>query len=618
LFNLVRPRYWYLAIFDGVLSVLAVWLAVSLRNEEWFIVKTQSYPIFLLAAIGLPLCLALRQCYNSLDLTFSYENVRALIGAISLFAVLFVTGCITLYPTGVPRSVGLIQPMIVSLILIPPRIFLLLLDSGSRVPGGGQQSNVFIYGAGSAGRFLLSSLRHTNTKVRGFIDDDPKKVGGRFHDLRVFAADNLPFIDDSAGVDIILAMPSIDGQRRSVIYEKLTAKGYKVLTVPTLVQLGYSLSNINQIRQIEVEDLLDREVVQPDRLLMRSVVEGRSVLITGGGGSIGSELARQVLRLNPRRLIVFDHSEFALFQIHQQVTNAAQVLGVEIDPVLGSVTSSSDLESVFANHAVDIVFHAAAYKHVHLLEQNVHSGVYNNVVGTKRVVDACLKHSVSKMVLISTDKAVKPSSVMGISKRIAELVVEVARLDAERSGSEVSFSIVRFGNVLGSNGSVVPIFREQIANGGPVTVTSPEVTRYFMTIPEAAALVIQAAGLRSKACLFVLDMGKPVSILSLAETIIAMAGKKVTFSLPKSAGEVQVKFTGLKPGEKLHEDLFFREEDITTTSHPSILEAPPPVHKTNIRELLTNLISDIECAADSGCEHQWSDILSRAIAQVDG
>ena len=603
MFYLSGIRYWYLAIFDGMLSVLAVWVAVSLRNEEWFIVNTQSYPIFLLAAIGLPLCLALRRCYSSLDLTFSYENVRALIGAISLFAVLFVTGCIAFYPTGVPRSVGLIQPMIVSLFLIPPRILLTLLDGRSRGFNGHRQSSVFIYGAGSAGRFLLSSLRHTHAKVIGFIDDDPKKIGGRFHNLRVFAPDKLPFIDDSAGVDIILAMPSIDGQRRSAIYEKLYLKGYRVLTVPTLVQLDYSLSRIDQIRHIEIEDLLNREVVQPDRSLMRSVVEGHCVLITGGGGSIGSELARQILKLNPRRLLIFDHSEFALFQIHQQLMNAAGVLGVKIDPVLGSVTSSSDLESVFSNHSVDVVFHAAAYKHVHLLERNVLSGVYNNVVGTKCVVDACLKHSVSKMVLISTDKAVKPSSVMGMSKRIAELVVESARFDKECSGT--SFSIVRFGNVLGSNGSVVPIFREQVTNGGPVTVTSPEVTRYFMTIPEAASLVIQAAGLRGTSCLFVLDMGEPVSILSLAERIITMTGKKVTFSSPKSDGEIQVKFTGLKPGEKLHEDLFFTEQGISTTSHPRILEASPSVHRTNVQELLTKLISDIERAEKYGSKPQY-------------
>ena len=600
-----------------MLSVLAVWLAVSLRNEEWYIVNTQSYPIFLLAAIGLPLCLALRRCYHGLDLTFSYENVRALIGAVSLFAVLFLTGCITLYPTGVPRSVGLIQPMIISLFLIPPRVLLTLLDSKPRDLDSHRQSSVFIYGAGSAGRFLLSSLRHTQTKVIGFIDDDPKKIGGRFHHLKVFAPDNLPVLNEPRAVDVILAMPSIDGQRRSIIYDKLYAKGYQVLTVPTLVQMDYSLSRIDQIRHIEIEDLLDREVVQPDRLLMKSVVEGRRILITGGGGSIGSELARQIINLNPQRLFIFDHSEFALFEIHQQLISAAQHLGVEIDPVLGSVTSSNDLESVFAKHSVDVVFHAAAYKHVHLLERNVFSGVYNNVVGTKSVVDACLKHSVSKMVLISTDKAVKPSSVMGMSKRIAELVVDSARFSTEPSMT--SFSIVRFGNVLGSNGSVVPIFREQITNGGPVTVTSPEVTRYFMTIPEAASLVIQAAGLRGKSCLFVLDMGEPVSILSLAERIIAMAGKNVTFSLPKSDREIQVKFTGLKPGEKLHEDLFLAEESITTTSHPRILAAPPSVHRKNTSELLTKLISDIERAEKYDYdESQWSNILSRTIEQVDG
>ena len=614
--DLAGVRHWYLAIFDGLLSVLAVWVAVSLRNEEWFIVNTQSYPIFLLAAVGLPLCLVLRQCYSGLDLTFSYENVRALIGALSLFAVLFLTGCITFYPTGVPRSVGLIQPMIVSLFLIPPRILLTLLDSRSRGFDGHQQSSVFIYGAGSAGRFLLSSLRHTHTRVIGFIDDDPKKIGGRFHHLKVFAPDNLPIVNDVRAVDVILAMPSIDGQRRSVIYDKLSEKGYQVLTVPTLVQMDYSLSRIDQIRHIEIEDLLDREVVQPDRSLMRSVVEGYSVLITGSGGSIGSELARQIINLNPQRLFIFDHSEFALFKIHQELMSAAQHLGIEIDPVLGSVTSSSDLESVFAKHSVDVVFHAAAYKHVHLLERNVLSGVYNNVVGTKCVVDACLKHSVSKMVLISTDKAVKPSSVMGMSKRIAELVVDSACSGAEGSGT--SFSIVRFGNVLGSNGSVVPIFREQVTSGGPVTVTSPEVTRYFMTIPEAASLVIQAAGLKGKSYLFVLDMEKPVSILSLAERIIAMAGKKVTFSSPKSDSEIQIKFTGLKPGEKLHEDLFLAEEAVTTTSHPRILAAPPSAHRTNKNELLTKLISEIERAKDTTYDSQWSDILSTTIEQIDG
>ena len=615
LLSFVRARYWYLSIVDGAVSILAVWLATSLRNEEWFIVTPRSYPILFFAGIGLPACLALRRCYSALDLAFSYQNAKAHLVAVGLYAVLFLTCCIMLYPTDIPRSVGLIQPMLVALFVVPPRLLMSWLDRVPRTSVSLTRARVFIYGAGSAGRFVLSSLRHNRTEVVGFIDDDPAKIGGVFHQVPVMASDHLPIATDAVVSEVILAIPSISGQRRGQIYDQLSAKGYSVMTVPTLVELDSSTSRIDQIRRVQIEDLLEREVVQPDRMLMRSVVEGQSVLITGAGGSIGSELSRQILKLNPHRLILFDHSEFQLFQIHQELVNVRLSKSVKIDPVLGSVTSAGDLGLVFEGLSVDVVFHAAAYKHVHLLERNDFSGLFNNVIGTKRLVDACLAHTVSKMVLVSTDKAVRPSSVMGMSKRVAEVVVEFARRSAECRG--IKFSVVRFGNVLGSNGSVVPIFREQIAAGGPVTVTDPGVTRYFMTIPEAASLVIQAAGIQGESCLFVLDMGDPLSIQSLARSLIEMAGKVVTFSKPRSDGEIQIKFIGLKPGEKMHEDLFANADGVRATSHPRILEAPRSDLPLEMEEALTALISDIERQEQYGQGPNWSQTLSRFIEQLD-
>jgi FlaA1/EpsC-like NDP-sugar epimerase len=449
---------------------------------------------------------------------------------------------------------------------------------------------VIIYGAGEAGIQLGHALRYGHKfKPVAFVDDSKHLHGSRVLGLPVRSPKNLSvMVERYACVAVLLAMPSASRGRRSEILRSIEPLGTKVLVVPGLNDLVDGTHRVDELREIDIEDLLERDTVAPDQSLLKRRVTGLSVMVTGGGGSIGSELCRQILSLRAKRLVVFDHSEFALYEIKEELE--AVNSETEVVTVLGTVLDRHIMSDTMSRLDVDTVFHAAAYKHVDLVEENVISGVRNIVFGTDATAAAAAEAAVSHFVLISTDKAVRPAGVMGGSKRLAELVIQAAALEFE----SVRFGIVRFGNVLNSSGSVVPKFRKQIRSGGPVIVRDRNAMRFFMTIPEAAELVIQAGSMAQGGEIFLLDMGRLVLIETLAKRMIRLSGYEVRDDANPN-GDINIKITQSLRGEKVREELLI-DEDAVATEHPRIMRDPDMLrHPERVREILRQL--DAACAA---------------------
>lgn len=442
---------------------------------------------------------------------------------------------------------------------------------GHRLEGKG--TPVAIYGAGSAGQQLATALtRGHEFRPVAFIDDHPDLHRRFLSGLRVYAPRDVERLQRRGVRRVLLAIPSITRQRRKQILEDLGQHAMSVMVMPRVDELAHGSQRIDDLREVQIEDLLGRDPVKPDVELMRAFNTGKNVLITGGGGSIGAELARQVLQLGARKLVLLDISEYALYEIERQLLALQRDTAngrphVDIVPVLGSVMDGKLLRELIARHGIQTVYHAAAYKHVPLVQSNAIAGIRNNLFGTQMAVEAAAECGVGHFVLVSTDKAVRPTNVMGASKRAAELVVQ----QAAARHPEMRTSIVRFGNVLASSGSVIPLFKQQLAEGGPITVTHPHVTRYFMTIPEAAELVIQAGAMGQHGEVFLLEMGEPVKIIDLARRLIQLAGLQ-----PKDPatgeGDIAITYTGLRPGEKMVEELLV-DGNSSPTGHPRIFRA---------------------------------------------
>jgi FlaA1/EpsC-like NDP-sugar epimerase len=433
----------------------------------------------------------------------------------------------------------------------------------------GRRRPVVIYGAGGAGIQAAASLINAGEYLPlAFVDDDPVRRGELLQGLPVLDRRGLQELLERRRIHtVLLAMPSASRRRRMDVVRFLEPFGVKVKTVPALADIIQGKARIEELRDVVIEELLGRDPVTPRQELLEVAVKGKNVLVSGAGGSIGSELCRQLLKLRPARLVLLEVSEIALYSMEQELRALCGRRSIELIAVLGSVTDRALVASVMTRHAIQTVYHAAAYKHVPIVEHNVCSGVRNNVVGTQVMAEAAEKAGAERFILISTDKAVRPTNVMGASKRMAELVLQAI---ADR-GSQTVFTMVRFGNVLGSSGSVVPLFREQIRQGGPVTVTHPDVIRYFMTIPEAAQLVIQAGAMANGGEVFVLDMGEPVRIYDLACTMIGLMGMSLK-DADHPEGDIEIRFTGLRAGEKLYEELLIGD-DSSGTDHPAILRA---------------------------------------------
>ena len=471
---------------------------------------------------------------------------------------------------GVPRSVPVLYGMFGLVLVTGVRFaarWLLWLPLRRRFPEG----QVLIYGAGGAGRQLAGSLRAGRGRFpAGFLDDDPSLAGTDVDGLRVYAPGDLSELVDRFDIqEVIVCLPSSSAARRREVVQWLERFPVRVRMLPALSDIASGRHLVSLVREVDIGDLLGRDPVRPDPELLAGSVRGKVVLVTGAGGSIGSELCRQIITLAPATLVMVDASEAALYEIDRRIRPAG---GERVHACLGTVEDATLLARLFRQHRIQTVYHAAAHKHVPLVELNPLEGVANNILGTRELVEAALAHEVESFVLISTDKAVRPTNVMGASKRWAELIVLDA---ARRAGRRGRYSAVRFGNVLGSSGSVIPLFREQIASGGPVTVTHPQVNRYFMSVHEAVELVIQAATLAQGGEIFLLEMGEPVKIADLAERMIRLAGLEVRDEAHPE-GDIAIEFTGLRPGEKLFEELWVAEDTVVGTPHSKVMKVMAP------------------------------------------
>ena len=556
---------------DIFLALFATWLALTLRLEQlnWpFGAQRWVYGLAPLLSIPIFVKFGL---YRAIFRYTGQAALQATAKAILLYALLLSAALFWTHWPGVPRSLGVLQPLIFLFLVGGSRAWarFWLADVGhSSVM---QSGRLLIYGAGAAGAQTAAALQlSAQYCVVGFVDDDVAKIGRSVNGIPVYAPARIRSVVASQGVtDILLAMPSASRERRNAILESLRDLPVHVRTLPGLSDLASGRVTVQDFHELEIEDLLGREPVPPRTDLLAQDLTGQVVLVTGAGGSIGSELTRQILQQRPRQLLLFEHNEFGLYAIHQelQAICLAAGLSVELVPLLGSIANPHRLKAVFSTYQPATVYHAAAYKHVPMVEDNPGEGVRNNVLGTLNLAQAAATHGARRFVLISTDKAVRPTNVMGATKRMAELVLQA--LAAQIPGT--TFCMVRFGNVLGSSGSVVPLFRKQLAAGGPLTVTHAEVTRYFMTIPEAAQLVLQAGAMGQGGDVFLLDMGQPVKIVDLARRMIELSGLRVR-DAAHPGGDIEIAITGLRPGEKLYEELLIGDNP-EPTSHPRIMKA---------------------------------------------
>lgn len=447
------------------------------------------------------------------------------------------------------------------------------------------RKRVAIYGAGLAGQQIAAALNRSDDYLPVcFIDDKRSLQGQSLSGLKIYAPHRAAAKLGKFGIEeVLLAMPSVGRARKKEIIESFDTADVKIMELPGVTQLVDGKVKVSDIREVDIIDLLGRDPVPPKPELLEKNIKNKVVMVTGAGGSIGSELCRQIVKHQPKMLVLFEMSEFALYSIDREL----QTSGVQVIPVLGSVTNQAKLERVLQQYSVQTVYHAAAYKHVPLVEANPFEGIYNTSIGTQRSVDAAVAQGVETFVLISTDKAVRPTNVMGASKRMAELYCQ----GLASTNPKTQISIVRFGNVLGSSGSVVPLFKKQIAQGGPVTVTHPEVTRYFMTIPEAAQLVIQAGAMGTGGDVFLLDMGESVKIVDLAKQMIRLSGFKSVDD--QGHGDIAIQFTGLRPGEKLYEELLIDQDGVETTGHERILKSYEKYFDYSVIDLIFKKINII-------------------------
>jgi FlaA1/EpsC-like NDP-sugar epimerase len=562
-------------LVDVVCALLATWLAFSLRLDEWHaLIAEQKMAYILAVALSIPVFFQYG-VYKTV-LRFTGAHTLAMMSrAVGIYGLLYFTAIFMLASPYIYRSIGLIQPIIMLLLMALARVAASL-ALGFRAYGNNGRpvlGTLLIYGAGHSGMQIASALRQSGQYfLAGYIDDSTQYQGSNINGLMVYPPKEIARLIDTHGVtDILLAMPSIDRARRNAILSDLRQLQVHVRSLPDLVDLAQGHVTVLDIKELDPDDLLGREPVAPNRGLIEKNILGKTVLISGAGGSIGSELCRQILQVGPKQLLLLDHSEYGLYAIESELRtqlNANPGLKTELIPLLGNVRDAERLEAIFTKWSIDTVYHAAAYKHVPLVEHNPSEGLQNNVLGTLNLAQAAKKHRTTNFVLISTDKAVRPTNVMGATKRFAELVLQAL---ANEKNSGTCFSMVRFGNVLGSSGSVVPLFREQIRSGGPVTLTHAEVTRYFMTIPEAAQLVIQAGAMAKGGEVFVLDMGQPVKIYDLAKRMVELSGLSVK-NPQTGEGDIEIVVTGLRPGEKLYEELLIGENP-TSTTHPRIMMA---------------------------------------------
>ena len=558
---------------DVTLALLSTWLAYSLRHDiiHW---PTGNERLYYLLSPLLAIPIFIRfGLYRAIFRYSGFDSLVATGKAIFFYAIIHFFVMLWLQWPIIPITLGVIQPIIFLLLVGTSRVYARIWLTGLSSSDHSNQTRLLIYGAGLVGAQAASTIQNSRGSVfYGFVDDDPVKIGKTINHVPIFSPEKLAAVVNRFDItDVLLAIPSASREERNKIIGRLQPLSVHIRSVPNLIDLASGRGNLNDYRELDIEDLLGREPVKAQDDLLNSHQFHHCILVTGAGGSIGSELSRQILQRNPRRLLLLEHSEFALYILHRELEAfcQSQQSDTELIPLLASVTNRRRLDWIFTTYKPDTVYHAAAYKHVPMVECNPSEGMINNVFGTLNVAEVAIAKKVKNFVLISTDKAVRPTNLMGASKRMAEMVLQA--LSARDRGGETSFSMVRFGNVLGSSGSVIPLFRDQLARGGPLTVTHPDVTRYFMTIPEAVQLVLQAAVMAKGGEVFVLEMGEPVRIIDLAHRLISLSGHRVK-SDESPEGDIEITFIGLRPGEKLYEELLIGDNP-SPTPHSRIMMA---------------------------------------------
>ncbi|WP_158133002.1 polysaccharide biosynthesis protein [Vibrio navarrensis] len=578
---------------DTLLITFSFFLALAARTGEVSFTVSGSTWLTLLGTLAVTLV-----AFTKLGLyraVLRYLTFHALtvvvIGAV--ISALSITTFAYYFDATVPRTVPVIYMTFLAILCGGARMLVRSLIVQASRKGS---ERVLIFGAGSTGRQLAIALRNAESyQVQGFIDNDPSLENTIIQGINVYSPSSVDQLVERQGIEkILLATPRASRSERKAIIDSLLHLPVEVLTVPDFNDIVNGNATVDELKDVAIEDLLGRDPVAPNPELMKANIQGKVVMVTGAGGSIGSELCRQIVRQKPKSLVLFELSEFGLYQIDKELSNLVETekLNVEIIPLLGSVQRINRVSTTMRAFGVQTVYHAAAYKHVPLVEYNVVEGVRNNVFGTYYTAKAAIEAGVESFVLISTDKAVRPTNVMGTSKRMAELGLQALAQQENSKTNGTRFCMVRFGNVLGSSGSVIPLFKRQIEEGKAITVTHPDIIRYFMTIPEAAQLVIQAGAMGKGGDVFVLDMGQPVKIVDLAKNLIRLSGLEVK-SASNPNGDIEIKFTGLRPGEKLYEELLIGD-NVEGTEHERIMTANEqflPLEQFN--HILDNL--DLAC-----------------------
>lgn len=589
--GLGRNRKQLLMMFaDAILLAFSVWGAYSLRFGVLFVPSQEQLLLMLVApAISIPFFIPFG-LYRSVVRYMGEHALWAIVKAVGFSAVLWSTLAFMTSMTGgegVPRSVPVIYALLAVILIGSSRFgarWMLWLPVRRQYSG----RQVLIYGTGASGRQLAAAL-HGGQELfpAGFIDDDPELLGKDLDGLRVYNLSQMGGVIEKFDIhDVIVTLSSASSVRRQEVMRLLEHYPVKVRILPAVADLANGKHLVSMVREVDIGDLLGRDPVAADPSLLGRDITGKVVMVTGAGGSIGSELCRQVAAIGPKRLVLLEASEHALYQIDRSLRGYADC---DVVPCLGSVCDALLVRRVLERYGVQTIYHAAAHKHVPLVECNIAVGVSNNVFGSRTLALAALEHGVETFVMISTDKAVRPTNAMGATKRWAEIVMQECAGKALKAGRGQRFCAVRFGNVLGSSGSVIPLFKEQITKGGPVTVTHEEVTRYFMSIHEAVELVIQAGSMASGGEIFLLDMGEPVRIIDLARNMVRLAGHEVR-DTANPDGDIDIVVTGLRPGEKLYEELLIADENAQQTGHPKIMKAVEPgVQEQELEVLLGQL-----------------------------
>jgi FlaA1/EpsC-like NDP-sugar epimerase len=616
LLSLPRSTKRLLALaLDAFLCGLTVWMALCLRLDGWVELEgAHWWAVALSLTIALPVFVSMG-LYRAI---FRYAGSTAMVTVVKaavIYGAFYSAAITALALPGVPRAVGFLQPALLLLMVGASRAVARFVLSGvylSKLKL--KQANlpkVLIYGAGSAGHQLATAISNSfEMRAVGFLDDDARLHGQDLNGLRIYDPKQLAScVEQLQASHVLLAIPSVSRTRRNEILELTRRARVSVRTLPSLMEMANGLVRASDLRELDIEDLLGRDAVPPNVDLLGRNIRDKVVLVTGAGGSIGSELCRQIVKLSPKRLLLIESSEFALYAVHQELTQllvANNSHRIELIPLLATVLDADRMDSILRAWHPHTIYHAAAYKHLPMVEHNPIEGIKNNVLGTLTLARAAAACGVSDFVLISTDKAVRPTNVMGASKRLAELVLQAlaGSVPGSMPGSmirhaakplQTRFSMVRFGNVLGSSGSVVPLFRRQIKSGGPLTLTHPGITRYFMTLAEASQLVIQAGAMAKGGDVFVLDMGEPIRILDLAKSMVELSGLSVRDEA-NPGGDIEIQITGLRPGEKLYEELLIGDNPLPS-SHPRIMTARDPF--LPLPELLPRLEA-LKRALDAG------------------